>query len=122
VLRSHQGEPSAVLQVACCGDDDFIEYFLHPPQPREGRVISMIQLGAYSGTADARKVFQSPRLAGEKIFIPFGQLFFWVDLYTVLHCVHFTRNPARYFPDSSTFEHLQAAPLPDLGLRSSAMG
>jgi hypothetical protein len=54
----------------------------------------MIQLGARRGTAEERKVFQSALDAGEKIFIPFGQLFFWVDLYTVVHSVHFTRIPA----------------------------
>ena len=36
-----------------------------------------------------RKVFQSCRLCGEKIFMPFGQLFFCVDLCTVRHCSHY---------------------------------
>jgi len=39
-----------------------------------------MKFGARRGTAELRKVFQSSRLAGEKIFIPSGQLFFWVDL------------------------------------------
>jgi hypothetical protein len=30
--------------------------------------------------ADDKKVFQSARVLGEKIFDPDGQLFFWVDL------------------------------------------
>jgi len=51
-------------------------YLLHPPHPLEGRVISIIQFGARSGFAEARKVFQSPRFAGEKSFMPVGQLFF----------------------------------------------
>jgi nucleoside recognition membrane protein YjiH len=49
--------------------------FWHPPHPLVGRVMSMIQLGERSGMAEARKVFQSDLLRGEKIFVPAGQLF-----------------------------------------------
>jgi hypothetical protein len=53
---------------------------VHPPHPFEGFVTSTIQCGARNGFADAKKVFQSARDAGEKIFMPAGQEFFCVDL------------------------------------------
>jgi hypothetical protein len=59
---------------------DFIEYRVQPPQPFCGRVTSMIQWGARRGPADVMNVFQSWRLRGANIFMPFGQLFFWLDL------------------------------------------
>jgi len=74
-LRNHQADPSAVRQVACCGVAEFMAAFWHPPHPLVGRVTSMIQLGERSGIAEARKVFQSDLLRGEKIFVPGGQLF-----------------------------------------------
>jgi len=57
-----------------------MEYFVHPPQLFCGRVMSTMKFGARKGPAEFRKVFQSSRLAGEKSFMPLGQLFFWVDL------------------------------------------
>ena len=51
-------------------------------QPFEGRVTSMIQCGLRKGVAEARNVFQSPRLAGEKSLVPTGQLFLSLDLLT----------------------------------------
>jgi len=99
-----------------------MEYLLHPPQPFWGRVTSTIQCGARKGPAEVRKVFQSPRLAGEKIFMPLGQLFFWLALRTSMHCSHLTKYPARYFPDKSTLEHLQDLGLPDFGFNPILTG
>ena len=74
--RSHHGDPSDVFHVACCGVREFIWCFVQPPHPFCGRVMSTIQFGALKALADVSTVFQSARLAGEKIFIPLGQLFF----------------------------------------------
>jgi len=97
-------------------------YFVQPPQLFDGRVMSMIQWGARKGPAELRKVLQSWRLWGEKIFIPFGQLFFWLDLYTSRHSEHFTNIPALYLPVRETLEHLQEAGDPPAGFRFSFAG
>jgi len=49
-----------------------------------------MKCGALSGLADARKVFQSSRLAGEKIFVPLGQLFLSFDRRTSMQFLHAT--------------------------------
>jgi hypothetical protein len=56
----------------------------------------MIQWGARNGVADARKVLQSERDAGAKIFVPAGQLLRSLDLLTALQFVHLTRAPAEF--------------------------
>jgi hypothetical protein len=61
------------------------------------------------------KVAQSDRLRGEKIFMPTGQLFFWVERDTVRHCSHLTSMPAEYLPESVTGEHLHEVGLPGFG-------
>jgi hypothetical protein len=58
-----------------------------------------------------RKVFQSLRLLGEKIFMPLGQLFFCVDFDTLRHCSHLIKSPGEYLPERVTCVHLH-----DLGL------
>jgi hypothetical protein len=67
------------------------------------------------------KVFQSDRDAGEKIFMPLGQLFFCVDLYTLRHCEHFSNSFAEYGPASCTFVHLQDEGLPGAGFFEKAL-
>jgi len=88
VLRNHQAAPSAVVQVACAAVAEFIVCLVHPPQPFCGRVTSMIQWGLRNGPAEPKKVFQSSRDAGAKIFVPLGQLFFWVDFDTSRQPLH----------------------------------
>jgi hypothetical protein len=79
VLRSHQGEPSAVLHAylpfPCFLLPEFIGFAVHPPHPFFGRVTSTIQCGFLRGDAEAIKVFQSFALLGEKSLVPSGQLF-----------------------------------------------
>jgi len=53
----------------------------------------MMKWGAFNGAADLRKVAQSLELVGEKIFMPLGQLFGWVDFETERHSVHLTSLP-----------------------------
>jgi hypothetical protein len=89
-----------------------------PPQPFCGRVTSTIQFGARRGVAEERNVFQSALVDGEKIFIPVGQLFFWVDLYTVVHSEHLTRSPAEYSLVRSIFVHLHEVGDPEFGCKS----
>jgi hypothetical protein len=80
VLRSHQADPSEVLQVFCAKFAEFMACLVHPPQPLAGRVTSMIQWGLRNGVEDWMKVFQSSRVLGAKILLPIGQLFFCVVL------------------------------------------
>jgi hypothetical protein len=76
----------------------------------------MIQCGALKGLPpDARKVFQSARLCGEKILVPSGQLFFSPVFFTVKQFVHFRTAPAEYEPFNFSFAHLQLLGLPFFG-------
>jgi hypothetical protein len=54
----------------------------------------MMKWGAASGSADAIKVLQSALLAGAKIFVSRGQLFFDRALLTSKQFSHFTIAPA----------------------------
>jgi hypothetical protein len=64
---------------------------------------------------DAKKVFQSSRLRGEKTLVPSGQLFLSFDFLTSKQFVHFRIAPAEYGPFSFNFAHLQLLGLPFLG-------
>jgi len=75
----------------------------------------MIQLGARNGVAEARNVFQSDLLLGEKSLVPAGQLFFSSDLRTSLQFTHFTNGPAENGPFIVTRSHLHVAGLPAAG-------
>jgi hypothetical protein len=56
--------------------------------------MSMMKFGLLNDRADVMKVFQSLALAGEKSFVPTGQLFFCVAFRTGRHPVHFISAPA----------------------------
>jgi len=77
----------------------------------------MMKFGARRGLAEMMNVFQSARDRGEKIFIPFGQLFFSRDFDTFKHCSHFAKRPAEYGPERVTGEHLHDRGLPSLGFK-----
>jgi hypothetical protein len=65
-----------------------------------------MKCGAFSGPAELMKVFQSPRVLGEKIFVPEGQLLDCVAFLTSMHCSHFMSLPGEYDPVRSTSLHL----------------
>jgi len=115
--RKNHGVLSDVRQVACAGVREFIFAFVHPPQPSFACVMSMIQSGLRKGPAEAMNTLQSSRVLGEKIFVPMGQLFFSMDLWTRKQPVHFRRDPAEYFPVNVTALQTHPSGLPSLGTR-----
>jgi len=61
------------------------------------------------------KTFQSARDAGEKSFVPIGQLFFCVDLCTSKQLLHLISILAEYLPVSAMFSQTHPVGLPGLG-------
>jgi len=100
---------------------EFIAFFVQPPQPFVGRVMSMIQWGARNCVAEAMKVFQSSRDSGEKSFVPVGQLFLSLERYTSKQFSHFKTVLAEYRPLSSTFLQVHPVGLPAFGAVVYAM-
>jgi len=80
----------------------------------------MIQLGARNGVAEARNVFQSDLLLGEKSLVPAGQLFFCVVLRTSRHCWHLKSTPAEYRPSRDTLLQLHELGLPFFGTKETS--
>jgi hypothetical protein len=63
------------------------------------------------------KTFQSARDAGEKSFVPMGQLFFWVDLRTSKQLLHLISILAEYLPVRAMFSQTQPFGLPGFGFK-----
>merc|ERR1719162_31407 len=72
----------------------------------------MIQCGCRRGAAEAKNVFQSALVAGEKTLVPSGQLFLSFDLRASMQLVHFTTGPGEKYPFRARRLHLHDFGLP----------